>query len=75
MKEFVVPDIYKLAMLIVTRDLTKELFRSEIDPRRKESLTLKEFATCLNELRSDDFEFTSQQASNVFLAVTKQARA
>ena len=42
MKEFVLPEFEKLAMLIVTRDLMKEQFRNEIDPNRQESFSQRD---------------------------------
>lgn len=69
------PEIEKIAMLVVTRDMLKEQFRSAIDPKHRESKSLNEFATAIGELRGDDFEFTNEQISKVFLAITNQSRA
>lgn len=72
--EFRQKEIVKLAKMVEQRDLTREQFKTLVDPNRKESLDFNSFGIALHSTRSENFTITDEEVSLIFKFVSKSIR-
>lgn len=68
-EDFIIAPLRKLAKLVESRDFNRVNFRSLMDPKHEENMTLELFTKAVLGLNTNDFAINSDEAEQIYKAI------